>query len=84
MLLSGKNEEAFFEIVEQLAQFSAHKRGLVLLDTAAAGGGWGSLIKTGTKADHDELPYTIVDQAVRTLGQKPRFPPNRFSASKRV
>ena len=27
-LLSGKNEEAFFDIVEQLAQMSAEKRGL--------------------------------------------------------
>ena len=70
-LLSGKNEEAFFDIVEQLAQFSAQKRGLVLPDTAAAGRQMGVLIKTRAKADHDQLLYAIVDQAVRTLGQKP-------------
>src|SRR3984893_9830326 len=70
-LLSGKNEEAFFDIVEQLAQFSAQKRGLVLPDTAAAGRQMGILIKTRAKADHDQLLYSIVDQAVRTLGQKP-------------
>ena len=69
-LLSGKNEEAFFDIVEQLAQFSAQKRGLVLPDTAAAGRRMGMMIKTGVKADHDQLLYAIVDQAVRTLGVK--------------
>ena len=69
-LLGGKNEEAFFDIVEQLAQFSAQKRGLVLPDTAAAGRRMGMLIKTRAKADHDQLLYAIVDQAVRTLGVK--------------
>ena len=69
-LLSGKNEEAFFDIVEQLAQFSAQKRGLVLPDTATAGRRMGMMIKTRAKADHDELLYAIVDQAVRTLGVK--------------
>ena len=69
-LLSGKNEEAFFDIVEQLAQFSAEKRGLVLPDSAAAGRRMGVMIKTHAKADHDQLLYAIVDQAVRTLGTK--------------
>lgn len=69
-LLSGKNEDAFFDIVEQLAQFSAQKRGLTLPDTAAAGRKMGLMIKTRAKADHDQLLYAIVDQAVRTLGVK--------------
>jgi hypothetical protein len=69
-LLSGKNEEAFFDIVEQLAQFSAQKRGLTLPDTAAAGRKMGLMIKTRAKADHDQLLYAVVDQAVRTLGVK--------------
>jgi hypothetical protein len=69
-LLSGKNEDAFFDIVEQLAQFSAQKRGLILPDTAAAGRRMGMMIKTRAKADHDQLLYAIVDQAVRTLGVK--------------
>jgi hypothetical protein len=69
-LLSGKNEEAFFDIVEQLAQFSAEKRGLSLPDSAAAGRRMGQMIKTQAKADHDQLLYAIVDQAVRTLGTK--------------
>ena len=70
-LLSGKNEDAFFDIVEQLAQFSAQKRGLILPDTAAAGRKMGLMIKTRAKADHDQLLYAIVDQAVRTLGTRP-------------
>ena len=69
-LLSGKNEEAFFDIVEQLAQFSAQKRGLTLPDTASAGRKMGLMIKARAKADHDQLLYAIVDQAVRTLGVK--------------
>ncbi len=69
-LLSGKNEDAFFDIVEQLAQFSAQKRGLTLPDTAAAGRKMGLMIKARAKADHDQLLYAIVDQAVRTLGVK--------------
>jgi hypothetical protein len=69
-LLSGKNEEAFFDIVEQLAQFSAQKRGLILPDTTAAGRRMGMMIKTRAKADHDQLLYAIVDEAVRTLGVK--------------
>ena len=69
-LLSGKNEEAFFDIVEQLAQFSAQKRGLTLPDTAVAGRKMGLMIKTRAKADHDQLLYAIVDEAVRTLGVK--------------
>ena len=30
----------------------------------------GMMIKTRAKADHDQLLYAIVDQAVRTLGVK--------------
>jgi hypothetical protein len=66
-VLSGKNEEAFFDIVEQLAQFSAQKRGIELPNTAAAGRRMGLMIKTRAQADHDQLLYAIVDQAVRSL-----------------
>lgn len=69
-LLSGKNEEAFFDIVEQLAQVSAQKRGLALPDNAAAGRRMGLLIKTKAKADRDQLLYVVVDQAVRSVGTK--------------
>lgn len=69
-LLSGKNEEAFFDIVEQLAQFSAQKRGLTLPNSAAAGRRMGEMIKVKARADRDQLLYAVVDQAVRTLGTK--------------
>ena len=69
-LLSGKNEEAFFDIVEQLAQISAEKRGLSLPDNAAAGKRMGEMIKQKARADHDQLLYVIVDQAVRAVGVK--------------
>ncbi len=70
-LLSGKNEEAFFDIVEQLAQLSAEKRGLSLPDDAAAGRRMGEIIKEKARADHDQLLYVIVDDAVRAVGTKP-------------
>ena len=70
-MLSGKNEDAFFDIVQQLAEYSAQKRGLTLPDTAAAGKRMGLMIKTKTQADHDQLLYVIVDQAVRAVGTQP-------------
>lgn len=69
-LLSGKNEEAFFDIVEQLAQISAEKRGISLPDSAAAGKRMGEIIKQKARADRDQLLYVIVDQAVRAVGAK--------------
>jgi hypothetical protein len=69
-LLSGKNEEAFFDIVEQLAQISAEKRGVSLPDNAGAGKRMGEIIKQKARADHDQLLYVIVDQAVRAVGTK--------------
>ncbi len=69
-LLSGKNEEAFFDIVEQLAQLSAEKRGLTLPNDAAAGKRMGEIIKEKARADHDQLLYVIVDEAVRAVGTK--------------
>jgi len=73
-LLSGKNEEAFFDIVEQLAQLSAEKRGISLPDNAAAGKRMGEIIKQKARADRDELLYVIVDQAVRAVGTKTTAP----------
>jgi hypothetical protein len=69
-LLSGRNEEAFFDIVEQLAQLSAEKRGLSLPDNAAAGRRMGEIIKEKARADRDQLLYAVVDEAVRTVGTK--------------
>ena len=69
-LLSGRNEENFFDIVEQLAQMSAEKRGVSLPDNAAAGRRMGEIIKEKARADHDQLLYAIVDEAVRAVGAK--------------
>ena len=69
-LLSGRNEERFFDIVEELAQLSAEKRGVTLPDDAAAGKRMGEIIKEKAKTDHDQLLYVIVDEAVRAVGTK--------------
>ena len=69
-LLSGRNETAFFDIVEQLAQLSAEKRGVTLPDNADAGRRMGELIKEKARADHDQLLYAVVDEAVRAVGTK--------------
>lgn len=68
--LSGKNEEEFFDIVQQLAAISAHNRGLVLPESEAAGRRAGELIKRKAKADHSQLLYAVVDEAVKKVGTK--------------
>ena len=67
-LLSGKNEATFFEMVTQLAELSASKRGLSLPDTTAAGRRLGELIKMQAKLDTSQLLYVVVDKAVQKVG----------------
>lgn len=67
--LANKDEETFFDIVQQLAATSAHNRDLTLPETEAAGREAGDLIKSKAKADHDQLLFAIVDEAVRKVGQ---------------
>jgi hypothetical protein len=66
--LSGRNEAAFFDIVQQLAAISAKNRSLMLPDNAAAGRRAGEYIKQAAKADHNQLLYVIVDKAVQKVG----------------
>jgi hypothetical protein len=66
--LAGRNEETFFDIVQQLAAISARTRGLTLPDDAAAGQRAGEYIKAKTKADHGQLLYAIVDASIRKVG----------------
>ncbi len=66
--LSGRNENTFFDMVQQLAAISARNRGLVLPNTAAAGQKAGEYIKRMAKADHQQLLYEIVDKAVQKVG----------------
>jgi hypothetical protein len=67
--MSGKNEDTFFDMVQDLAAFSAQKRDLVLPSSEAAGREAGEYIKQQAKLDHDQLLYAVVDQAVRKVGK---------------
>ena len=69
-VMSGKNEQKFFEMATELAQISAQKRGLTIPDNAEAGKRFGELVKEGAKADHDQLLYSVVDKAVQQVGTK--------------
>lgn len=69
-MMSGRNEQTFFQMVSQLAQIAAQKRGLTLPDSEEAGKRFGQLIKTMSKADHDQLLYVVVDKAVQQVGTK--------------
>jgi basic membrane lipoprotein Med (substrate-binding protein (PBP1-ABC) superfamily) len=69
-VMSGKNEQVFFEMVTQLAQISAQKRGLTLPDSEDAGKRFGQLVKDMAKADHDQLLYVGVDKAVQQVATK--------------
>ncbi|MCU1252420.1 MAG: hypothetical protein JWQ49_5449 [Edaphobacter sp.] len=66
--LSGKNEENFFDIVQELAEISAHTRGLSLPDDAATGQRAGEYIKAKARSDHGQLLYAIVDASIRKVG----------------
>ena len=68
-LKSGKNEDAFFDMVTQLAEMSAQERGLELPQTAAAGRQVGEMIKLMAKKDTGQLLYAVVDAAVRKVGK---------------
>ena len=67
--MSGKNEDKFFDMVQDLAAYSAKKRNLTLPEDEAAGQQAGEYIKQQAKQDHDQLLYAVVDQAVRKVGK---------------
>ena len=69
-MLSGRNEDQFFEMVKELAAMSAQKRGLVLPETDVAGKRAGDLIKKEARRDPDQLLYAVVDHAVMKTGTK--------------
>jgi hypothetical protein len=68
-ILSGKDENNFFEIVKELAEISASNRNLTLPESPAAGRRAGAYIKAQAKLDHDQLLYAIVDKSVRMTGK---------------
>jgi hypothetical protein len=67
--LANKNEDEFFDIVQQLAATSAKNRNITLPQTEEAGRQVGEIIKTKAKADHEQLLYAVVDDAVRQVGK---------------
>ncbi len=69
-VLSGRNEDQFFEMVKELAAMSAQKRGLTLPATQTAGTKAGQMIKREAKRDPDQLLYAVVDRAVVKTGTK--------------
>ena len=69
-VMSGRNEDQFFEMVKQLAALSAQKRGLTLPETQEAGQRAGAWIKREAKRDPDQLLYSVVDRAVVHVGTK--------------
>ncbi len=68
-LKSGRDEDKFFDMVKQLAEISASKRGLTLPDTEAAGRKMGMLIKTSARRDPDQSLYAVVDAAVKATAK---------------
>jgi hypothetical protein len=70
-LSSGRNEDTFFNMVQQLAEISAQKRGITLPDTEAAGRKMGLLIKASARRDPDQLLYAVVDAAVKQTAKSP-------------
>ncbi len=69
-LASGRDEDKFFSMVRQLADFSAHKRNVTIPESAAAGQRAGAEIKRQARKDPDQLLYAVVDSAVVTVTAK--------------
>lgn len=67
--LANKKEDDFFDIVQQLAAISAKNRDITLPNDQAAGEKVGQIIKSKAKADHDQLLFAVVDDAVRQVGK---------------
>jgi hypothetical protein len=67
--LAGRNEEGFFDIVQQLAVISAKNRDLVLPETEQAGEQAGEYIKAQAHKDHQQLLYAVVDDAIRKVAK---------------
>jgi hypothetical protein len=68
--LAGRNESGFFDIVQQLAALSAQNRNITLPDDAAAGQRVGNYIKKKANEDRNALLYSVVDAAIRHVGDK--------------
>jgi hypothetical protein len=69
-IASGRNEDKWFSMVQQLAALSAQNRGITLPDTEDAGSKFGEWIKKESRKDPDQLLYAVVDHAVQYVGKK--------------
>jgi hypothetical protein len=69
-IASGRNEDKWFAMVQQLAALSAQNRGITLPDTQEAGSRFGEWIKKESRKDPDQLLYAVVDHAVQYVGKK--------------
>jgi hypothetical protein len=69
-VMSGRNEDQFFDMVKELAALSAQKRGMTLPENADAGAKAGQMIKREARKDPDQLLYAVVDRAVMKTGSK--------------
>jgi hypothetical protein len=69
-IASGRNEDKWFSMVQQLATLSAQNRGITLPDTQEAGSKFGEWIKKEARKDPDQLLYAVVDHAVQYVGKK--------------
>ena len=67
---SGRNEDKFLAMVQQLAELSAQNRGITLPNTPEAGAKFGDWIKKESRKDPEQLLYAVVDHAVRYVGKK--------------
>jgi hypothetical protein len=80
---SGRNEDKFLAMVQQLMELSASKRGITLPETEEAGTKAGNWIKKEARKDPDQLLYVVVDHSVRYVGRKqaaaatPPAPPSK-------
>jgi hypothetical protein len=63
-VLSGKDENKFFDMVKVLIEMSEQKRGIDLPDSVETGTRLGNNIKRLAKLDTDQLLYAVVDKAV--------------------
>ncbi len=62
--LSGRNEQNFARMIQQLAEVSARNRGVTFADTRSAGSELGQMIRQRIQNNPDELLYEAVDNAV--------------------
>jgi hypothetical protein len=66
--LAERNEDKFFDIVQQLAVLSADHRHLTLPESEEAGKQAGEYIKAQANQDRGQLLFAVVDAAVRKVG----------------